>query len=175
VLYLLADPSPTAARRAEAAQVTQYELDGLVRDENKIFAAMDAESTGRYLPFNFVNGAPSPYQKKKRADSAKLARIRDHLDGLVTEMGEALYGGEIEAEPLLPSAARTPCRWCDYGFICCHEEGVCERELNAPDNPFDAPPPEKSEKEKSEKENSEKEKPEKTGTTDLNGKEAAQP
>jgi ATP-dependent helicase/nuclease subunit B len=161
VLYLLADPSPTAARRAEAAQVTQYELDGLVRDENKIFAAMDAESTGRYLPFNFVNGEPSPYQKKKRADSAKLDRIRDHLDGLVTEMGEALYGGEIAAEPLLPSAARTPCRWCDYGFVCCHENGVCERELTAPDHPFDAPP--------------DAEKPDETPqTTEPDGKEAAQ-
>lgn len=135
VLYLLADPSPSPATRAEAEKPAHYQLDGLVLDETKLFDAMDAENTGDYLPFDFVKGAPSPYQAKKRADSAKLNRIRDHLDHLVTEMGEALYHGEIAAEPLVTS--RTPCQWCDYGFICCHEEGIGERELDAPSKPFE--------------------------------------
>ena len=84
------------------------ELDGLVRDEEKIFRAMDAEETGRYLPFGYLRGAPSPYQKDKRADAAKLSRIRLHLDDLVTQMGEQLYGGCIAAEPLV--TGRSPCR-----------------------------------------------------------------
>ena len=135
VLYLLADPAPETTTRADAAKSVEYKLDGLVRDEQKIFDAMDAEETGRYLPFSFRNGVPSPYQKDKRADIAKLNRIRLHLDDLVTQMGEQLYGGQIAAEPLV--TGRSPCQWCDYGFICCHETGIGERALDAPAKPFE--------------------------------------
>ena len=135
VLYLLADPAPETTTRADASKSVEYKLDGLVRDEQKVFDAMDAEETGRYLPFSFRNGVPSPYQKDKRADIAKLNRIRLHLDDLVTQMGEQLYGGQIAAEPLV--TGRSPCQWCDYGFICCHETGIGERALDAPAKPFE--------------------------------------
>ena len=123
-----------------------HQLDGLVRDEQKIFDAMDADETGKYLPFGYRNGAPSPYQKDKRADSAKLSRIQLHLDDLVTQMGEQLYGGQIDAEPLVVSSSKSPCTWCDYSFICCHETGLHERALEAPAKPFE-PEEEPEEKE----------------------------
>ena len=137
VLYLLADPAPENTTRANAVRSVEYKLDGLVRDEQKLFRAMDADETGRYLPFSYLRGVPSPYQKDKRADSAKLDRIRLHLDDLVTRMGEQLYGGQIAAEPLV--TGRSPCLWCDYSFICCHENGIGERALDAPAKPFEAP------------------------------------
>ena len=137
VLYLLADPAPETTTREKAARSVEYQLDGLVRDEQKVFDAMDADETGRYLPFGYRNGAPSPYQKDKRADIAKLNRIRLHLDDLVTRMGEQLYGGQIAAEPLVVSTNRSPCAWCDYDFICCHETGIGERGLEAPAKPFE--------------------------------------
>ena len=146
VLYLLADPAPKLATRADAARAGGCELDGLLLDETKIFEAMDADQTGRYLPFSCKDGKPSshPSHKAKRADSAKLGRIEEHLDELVRQMGEQLYGGQIEAAPLVGS--RSPCAWCDYSFICCHEEGVGERELNAPDHPFEITPETEEEK-----------------------------
>ena len=103
----------------------------------KLFEAMDPGKTGLYLPFGWVNGRPSPYQKNRRADAAKFGRIERHLDGLVTGMGEKLYGGRIEAAPLI--AGRSPCQWCDYGFICCHEAGSGERLVKdlAPAKPFE--------------------------------------
>ena len=145
VLYLLADPAPQTLPRGQAARTVEYQLDGLVRDEQKIFDAMDADETGRYLPFGYRNGAPSPYQKDKRADIAKLNRIQLHLDDLVTQMGEQLYNGQIDARPLVVSSSKSPCTWCDYSFICCHETGIGERALDAPAKPFE--PEEKDEKE----------------------------
>ena len=138
VLYLLADPNPTPAARAAARQAAPCQLDGLVRDEEKVFDAMDPGRTGLYLPFGWVNGKPSPYQKNRRADAAKLGRMEAHLDGLVAGMGERLYGGEIAAAPLV--SGKTPCQWCDYGFICCHETGSGERSVKdlAPEKPFEA-------------------------------------
>ena len=137
VLYLLADPAPKTTNRQQAQQDVQYELDGLVRDEQKVFDAMDADETGRYLPFGYRNGVPSPSQKDKRADIAKLNRIQLHLDDLVTQMGQQLYDGQIAAEPLVAGAGKNPCVWCDYGFICCHETGIGERALEAPAKPFE--------------------------------------
>ena len=145
VLYLLADPAPKTTNRQQAQQDVQYELDGLVRDEQKVFDAMDADETGRYLPFGYRNGVPSPSQKDKRADIAKLNRIQLHLDDLVTQMGSQLYSGRIEAEPLVAGAGKNPCVWCDYSFICCHETGIGERALEAPAKPFE---PEETENEK---------------------------
>ena len=137
VLYLLADPNPSTAARAAARQAAPCQLDGLVRDEEKVFDAMDPGRTGLYLPFGWVNGKPSPYQKNRRADAAKLGRMEAHLDGLVAGMGERLYGGEIAAAPLV--SGKTPCQWCDYGFICCHETGSGERSVKdlAPGKPFE--------------------------------------
>ena len=138
VLYLLADPNPSTAARAAARQAAPCQLDGLVRDEEKVFDAMDPGRTGLYLPFGWMNGKPSPYQKNRRADAAKLGRMEAHLDGLVAGMGERLYGGEIAAAPLV--SGKTPCQWCDYGFICCHETGSGERSVKdlAPEKPFEA-------------------------------------
>ena len=140
VLYLLADPNPATTARAAAGQAAPCQLDGLVRDDEKLFEAMDPGKTGRYLPFGWVNGKPSPYQKNRRADADKLGRIQAHLDGLVTGMGERLCHGAIEAAPLI--SGRTPCQWCDYGFICCHEAGSGERLVRelAPERPFEAEP-----------------------------------
>ena len=137
VLYLLADPNPATTARAAAGQAAPCQLDGLIRDEEKLFEAMDPGKTGLYLPFGWVNGRPSPYQKNRRAGAAKLARIEAHLDGLVAGMGEKLCAGQIEAAPLI--AGRSPCQWCDYGFICCHEAGSGERLVKdlAPARPFE--------------------------------------
>ena len=145
VLYLLADPNPATAARAAAGQAAPCQLDGLIRDEEKLFEAMDPGKTGLYLPFGWVDGRPSPYQKHRRAGAAKLGRIEKHLDGLVAGLGERLYGGAIEAAPLI--AGRSPCQWCDYGFICCHEAGSGERLVKdlAPARPFEETEEEKEE------------------------------
>lgn len=108
VLYLLADPAPKTTNRQQAQQDVQYELDGLVRDEQKVFDAMDADETGRYLPFGYRNGAPSPSQKDKRADIAKLNRIQLHLDDLVTQMGQQLTMGRSLQNRWWPGRAGTP-------------------------------------------------------------------
>ena len=141
--FLLANPHAAEDEMWRALALVR--LDGLVRDEQKVFDAMDADETGCYLPFGYRNGVPSPSQKDKRADIAKLNRIQLHLDDLVTQMGQQLYDGQIAAEPLVAGAGRNPCVWCDYSFICCHETGIGERALEAPAKPFE---PEETENEK---------------------------
>ena len=143
VLYLLADISPEAAdRNAPAAPVCR--LDGLVSDLPRVCEAMDAEQTGRYLPFDYVNGKPNPRKKKYLADGPKMERIAQHMETLVTDMAQQLYDGCIDASPLCTSS-RDSCRFCDFSLICRHEPGRGERALDAPRHPFE--PEEESEDE----------------------------
>ena len=140
VLYLLADGSPEQTKR-NAAPAPVCKLDGLVNDLPRVYHAMDAEETGRYLPFDFQNGKPNPRKKKYLADGAKLDRISQHMETLVTDMATELYAGRIEAKPLRTSN-RDSCRFCDFSLICRHEKGFDERELDAPKDPFGEPIPE---------------------------------
>ena len=96
---------------------------------------MDADEWVKYLPFVYRYGAPSPYEKEKRADCAKLSRIQLHLDDLVTQMGEQLYGGKIDAEPLCVGN-KSPCAYCDFRTACAHRDGEHERTITIKDDPF---------------------------------------
>ena len=65
-------------------------------------------------------------------------RIRDHLDGMLTDMAKNLYSGEIDAAPLVPNAGKSPCLWCEYRTVCRHADGEGERTPLKPDDPFGA-------------------------------------
>ncbi len=140
VQYLLADPAPQVQPRDEAQQVQQPELDGLLRDDQGVLQASDANLTGEYLPFIMKNGkVDTRAQKASLADDAKMRRIEAHLDDLVVKMAQGLYAGDIKAAPLCPTTNRTPCQWCEYRAVCGHEDGKGERGLTALVDPF-APP-----------------------------------
>ena len=135
VLYLMADPAPTAGSREEAQKPKTYHTDGLILDDEAVLSAMDSRATGLYVPFRFKKDG-SPYASKKLADVHKLERIRDHVDQLVVEMAEKLYQGRIEAEPLC-KPTRSPCQWCDFRSVCCHQDGRGERGIECPAKPFE--------------------------------------
>ena len=51
-------------------------------------------------------------------------------------LGEALYGGDIAPVPVR-GVGYNPCEHCDYRAVCRHREGLHERALEKPQNPFD--------------------------------------
>ena len=142
VEYLLADPAPESVPRQEVSgedadlQPT-YPLNGLLLDNESIYRAMDTRGTGEFVPLNFSAKTGRITNSKGRlADEAKLRRIRDHLDGLLTQMAQDLYGGEIDAKPLC-SGARSPCTYCEFRMACRHRDGEHERTPAVPDEPFE--------------------------------------
>ena len=142
VEYLLADPAPESVPRQEVSgeeadlQPT-YPLNGLLLDNESIYRAMDTRGTGEFVPLNFSAKTGRITNSKGRlADEAKLRRIRDHLDGLLTQMAQDLYSGEIDAKPLC-SGARSPCTYCEFRMACRHRDGKHERIPAVPDEPFE--------------------------------------
>ena len=141
VEYLLADPAPESVPRAQAGQddtegENNYPLNGLLLDDESIYHAMDRRCTGNFVPLNFSAKTGKVTNGKSRlADEKKLARIRDHLDGLLKQMSRNLYGGKIDAQPLC-SGGRSPCAYCDFRIACSHQDGENERKVEASADPF---------------------------------------
>ena len=148
VEYLLADPAPENVPRHEVAGdeadlQPSYPLNGLLLDNESIYRAMDTKGTGEFVPLNFSAKTGRITNSKGRlADEAKLGRIRDHLDGLLTKMAQDLYSGEIDAMPLC-SGSHNPCTYCEFRMACRHRDGEHERTPAVPEEPFEAPEPSK--------------------------------
>ena len=96
---------------------------------------------GAPVPLCPSASAPKPGSQRhsrpaRLADREKFNRIRDHLDGMLTDMAKNLYSGEIDAAPLVPNAGKSPCLWCEYRTVCRHADGEGERTPLKPDDPF---------------------------------------
>ena len=142
VEYLLADPAPENVSRSEAEDGTQngendYPLNGLLLDEESVYRAMDTKGTGKFVPLNFSAKTGKITNGKSRlADEKKLARIREHLDGLLVQMARNLYAGKIQAEPLC-NGGRSPCAYCEFRMACSHRDGENERTVGSAADPFE--------------------------------------
>ena len=141
VEYLLADPAPENIPRADAEAAGQagaavYPLNGLLLDDETVYTAMDPKRTGQFTPLNFSEKTGRITNAKGRlAAPEKLARIRDHLDGLLVQMAQNLYAGNIGAQPLC-SGGRSPCAYCDFRIACPHQDGEDERTVPNVSDPF---------------------------------------
>ena len=142
VEYLWADPAPaTESRPAQDAEPEPavYPLEGLLIDEESIYRAMDTRGTGAFVPLRFsakTGQVTAQAAKQHLASEEKFARIRSHLDSLLTRMAENLYGGNIAAVPFAPSS-KSPCIYCDYRAVCRHADGEGERDLEQQQDPFE--------------------------------------
>ena len=122
VLYLMADPAPTRGSRQQASKGLEYKVEGLVADEYAVIDAMDRERKGLFVPFKFdKDGTPKP--GPALASLETLDGLRQELDGLVVQMAERLYAGQVAAEPIGHGKRKeTNCKYCDYRSVCGHED-----------------------------------------------------
>ena len=122
VLYLLADPKKQTASREKACapQPPSYAWHGLVTNEEEVWRGMDAEGTGKYVPFGFKGKGertPNQYSAGKLASRSEMARICAHLCRKLQQMGADLYAGQVDASPL-KGGNFDPCRYCAYSDVC---------------------------------------------------------
>ena len=135
VLYLLSDPAPKTAARAGAEKTPLYEVDGLVVNDPVIVRGMDKDATGVFVPFGYSKNG-TPRASAKLASLEKLGNIERHITGLVLQMAQGLYSGDIAAQPLR-AGGHCPCDVCDYRPVCRHEDGKDEACAAAPKDVFE--------------------------------------
>lgn len=138
ILYLMADPAPSSENRKKAGEAKAFSTDGLILDDETVLSAMDSKASGLFVPVRFKNdGTPYAASARHLAGLDKLRRIQEHVDNLVIQMAVGLYAGQIQADPLCKSRSQSPCAWCDFRSVCCHQDGRNERVVDCPADPFE--------------------------------------
>lgn len=113
------------------AKNKHYRMNGVLLREREVLNAMELGLEGVFLPDPRSKDDPgkgelvlSPKATGYLTD-AQFARLREHARGLLTDMAEKLYAGQIAASPL-KRKDKDPCTYCSYHEICGHEEdGEC--------------------------------------------------
>lgn len=74
--------------------------------------AKQSPKTGKYS----TAVVPKYKMDNSLVTSSQLTDINNHIKGLITQMVESLYNGEIQAQPL--NKEKLPCDYCDYKSVC---------------------------------------------------------
>ncbi len=122
MLYMSASPkdvaldAPASAEEIVAAARGNLKRRGLVLDDEDILRAMDADMTGKYLPFK-----PSTKSKSDaRVTPERLGELTEEMERAVLRIGTGMCRGEANATPAPPSEThgRVPCDNCSFRPIC---------------------------------------------------------
>ena len=89
---------------------------GLVLSDMDVLQAMEKDVAGRFVPVK-LNKDGSISSKSGCITAEGMERLKKLTYGKLKEMAESLYGGNVEAVPLMLDG-KLPCAYCDYINIC---------------------------------------------------------
>ncbi|MBQ2756462.1 MAG: PD-(D/E)XK nuclease family protein [Oscillospiraceae bacterium] len=138
VLYLPADGSVISVERKDSEEEIveksrkHYKMNGLLLNDMEAITGMDRDHSGKFIPASFSKNGTlyraevSPYL----ATAEEMGKICRHIDGLITDMAQALSDGEVCALPM-NSGSHLACDFCDYSDICRRTADSPERDMLA--------------------------------------------
>ena len=132
VLYMPATvPSISADKTTTGKQIENkldsgLKMNGLLLDDITVIKGMDKSGKGTYIPVKI--DFDTPVSDRSIATLEQFGKIFKKLDITAAQMGEALYGGQIQASPV--KGAHDACEYCPYDSICSYRQ-------SKPRNTFD--------------------------------------
>lgn len=106
----------------------KYRMNGLLLDDPVSLSGMEEKLGGVFITVKTKKDG-SLDARSSVASLAQLGQIRQHIEGLLVQMAEALSHGEIPALPAA-TAGVEPCKWCDFASICQHQPDGPARTLD---------------------------------------------
>lgn len=100
-----------------------YKMNGVILKDRTILSAMEKEIKGVYIPAKLLaadSGSGEVMLHKGMSTcftSSQFVKLKKHIENLMENLADELYGGKINADPLV-SGKSTPCSYCDYWSIC---------------------------------------------------------
>lgn len=100
-----------------------YKMNGVVLKERNVLNAMEKDIEGVFIPAKLNksdDGSGEVILNKKLStcfSSKEFQNLKEHMNGLLKQLAQKLYAGEIEADPLVMSSFN-PCSSCDYWSVC---------------------------------------------------------
>ncbi len=103
-------------------QLSKMKMDGIVLADAGVVQAMEYGGEQVYIPAKLKEDGDIAGEVVTPAQFKLLRRV---VDSLLCNMAEQLLAGDIEALPTV--CDYSPCTYCDYKAVCCHEEGDAEK------------------------------------------------
>lgn len=126
ILYISAKAGKNSlGRDADEALIAkerkkQGKMKGIVLGEDDVIFAMEGSGTGSMIDAKLDKNGEikgSVYN----LEGFKL--LHKAVDKIVKEMASSLHSGKVDALPIYGGSYKKTCEYCDYKFVCGHEEG----------------------------------------------------
>lgn len=128
VLYMPSKEISCDRERDDSSTVEEYirkhyKMNGVVLKERNVLNAMEKDIEGVFIPAKLNksdDGSGEVILNKKLStcfSSKEFQNLKEHMNGLLKQLAQKLYAGEIEADPLVMSSFN-PCSSCDYWSVC---------------------------------------------------------
>lgn len=106
-------------QNAQTARLKSMSMNGLVLDDPGVIQAMEKAGEKVFIPAGIGRDGRA---SGNVITPQQFALLRGVVEKLLTGMAESLLAGDITAMPLERDGRTSPCTYCDYRPICCHEE-----------------------------------------------------
>ena len=102
-------------------------MNGLLRSEKDIVAAMDRDMQGEFVPkYSITNSGALDKRCTSFVSKEDFSDIFDYIEVLMKRTGDGILSGDIAVSPL--DGRETPaCKYCDYGAVCGWESAPCDK------------------------------------------------
>ena len=124
VLYMPARDSVVSGDRnlskegADEEAKMIFRMNGLLLDDKAVLTAMEPGLAGIFIPVKSKpDGSIKASSEATLATLAQMGEIKRHIDSLLLNMAEELYGGSIPALPY-KHGDRLSCEHCSFAAVC---------------------------------------------------------
>lgn len=102
-------------------------MNGLVRSEKNIVAAMDRDMQGEFVPkYSLTKSGTLDKRCTSFVSAEDFSEIFDYIETLMKRTGDGILSGDIAVSPL--DGRETPaCKYCDYASVCGRENAPCDK------------------------------------------------
>lgn len=105
-------------------------MNGLIRSDENIVAAMDRDMQGEFVPKYTVTKSGTLSKTCTSFVSAEdFSEIFDYIETLMKRTGDGILSGDIAVSPLDGREAPA-CKYCDYAAVCGRENVPCDKVPN---------------------------------------------
>ncbi len=127
VLYMPAKSPVLSGERSDTEEDAakkendKLHMNGLLLDDEVVLNAMEPGLGGVFIPITRKkkDGSLSASSGAALANLEQLGKIKGHIDALLLEMAENLYGGKIPALPYKKNSKEwTSCEHCSFAAVC---------------------------------------------------------
>jgi len=110
------DASHTDEKGLAKKKGERFQMNGMLLNDETVIYGMEHEPTGKFIP---VTCDKNGEFKGSIVTQEQMDKIREKLDALIAEMGNALHSGRIDDMPYT-TGSFSACDYCDYKAVCCN-------------------------------------------------------